>query len=72
MSSMFLIYCAKPHLEEGVYLMHKIFTWFTVAVHWIKMETSAFPTREKYSFDSNEMNWFSCSVFWNQWGFVVS
>lgn len=72
MNSMFLIYCVKPHLEEGVYLMHKIFTWFTVAVQWIKRETSAFQTKEKYSFDSSEMNCFSCSVFQNYWGFVVS
>lgn len=32
MSSVFLIYCVEAQLEEGVYLMHKIFTWFTVAV----------------------------------------
>lgn len=35
MNSVFLI-CVKLHLEEGVYLIHEIFTWFTVAVYWIK------------------------------------
>lgn len=80
MNTVFLIYCVKAHLEEGVYLMHKIFTWFTVVIslqrikreNWIKRETSTFQTRKKYSFDSNEMDWFSCSVFWNKWGFVIS
>lgn len=56
MNSVFLIYCVKLHLAEGVYLMHKIFTWFTVAVYWIKRETSAFQIWEKCSFDSSEMN----------------
>lgn len=53
MNSLFLIYCVKLHLEEGVCIMHKVFTWFTVAVYWIKRETSAFQTRQKCSFDSS-------------------
>lgn len=54
MNTVFLIYCVKAHLEEGVYLMHKIFTWFTVVIslqrikreNWIKRETSTFQTRK--------------------------